>query len=170
MRNPARLLAGERGGLADRFRIRIGLGLLALYGLAVLVVVLFPTPVDRPFRGELEEVIRTLHAHGLPAFIGYWQIEFSANVLMFAPIGFALALLVPRVRWWYAALAGIALSAIIEAAQWLILPARTGSVGDIVSNGTGALLGAATALLFRLAVEHRDCLVQEDRQTGLRPE
>ena len=60
------------------------------------------------------------------------------NVVLFTPVGVALAVLIRPAR---AILAGILLSVAIESAQ-LWVPGRHSSVGDLVFNTTGTLLGA----------------------------
>ena len=140
---------------SNRTRIRIGLAIAALCVAGVLAVTIFPTPVDEPVSGPLKRLLAGLHQHGLPSVVGYAAVEFSANVMMFVPVGFALALLPPRRLWWVGVIAGSLLSALIEAAQWLMLPERTPSVSDILANSVGALLGAGIALLVRVAAVGR---------------
>jgi glycopeptide antibiotics resistance protein len=78
----------------------------------------------------------------------YAFVERSANVVLFVPLGLFVALLLPRRRWWIAALTGLAVSGAIETAQLLLLPARFATLDDVAMNTTGALLGAAASLLL----------------------
>lgn len=119
--------------------------LLGLYGVAVLVIVGWPTPVDARSRGLLFAVLRELHEHGIPEFIGYGTVEFAANVVMFAPLGLFIALLFGPRWWWAAIIVCAALSASIEFYQDLALPDRYGTVRDVVANSTGGLAGACLA-------------------------
>ncbi|PRY63203.1 VanZ like protein [Knoellia remsis] len=64
------------------------------------------------------------------------------NVFLLAPLTFALALIAPRVRWWWWALLGLALSVGFEAAQDLIVQTRDASWGDVLANTCGAVAGA----------------------------
>lgn len=69
------------------------------------------------------------------------------NVLLFVPVGMALALLT-RWSWWRIALIATLGSAIVEVAQATIVD-RDSSVVDVVTNGVGALLGAAVVIGVR---------------------
>ena len=71
------------------------------------------------------------------------------NIILFLPLGGVLALLgVPRNRAW---IAGTLLSGMIECAQ-LGIPGRDSSLGDVLSNSTGTILGFILAgwVLLRL--------------------
>ncbi|SDQ41438.1 VanZ like family protein [Curtobacterium sp. UNCCL20] len=79
----------------------------------------------------------------------YERTEFLANIAMFVPVGMLAALWLPR-RWWFlGAVVGVALSAGIEVAQAVYLPARVADPRDVLSNGLGGLLGATVVGLFR---------------------
>lgn len=67
-----------------------------------------------------------------------------ANVLLFLPLGFALALNGFGVR--RAALLGMAGSLVVEAAQLSIVTGRDANPADVISNAAGAALGAWLAL------------------------
>ena len=71
------------------------------------------------------------------------------NVALFVPVGLFLALLLRRPLT--AAVAAGALSVAIECYQ-ASLTTRVGSFADVVSNGLGAVLGAALAALLLAAV------------------
>jgi VanZ family protein len=126
---------------------RIAAVLLVLYGASVLFVVAWPTPVDDGSRGLIYRVLRTLHRHGLPAFVDYNVIEFSANVAMFVPLGLLIALLFGPRWWWAAVFVCAALSISIELYQHLLLPDRYATVRDVVANSTGGAVGAVLALV-----------------------
>jgi hypothetical protein len=68
-----------------RYRTVAG-ALCAVWLLAVAMIVLWPTPVDRAGGGWLRGVLGALHSHGLPALVSYGTVEFVANVLMFVPL------------------------------------------------------------------------------------
>jgi glycopeptide antibiotics resistance protein len=115
------------------------------YVVALAVVTLLPIawirrPSDYepqlvPFEGILGE-IATSPVERLAELFG--------NVLLFAPFGFLLPLLIPAMRrWWRALAAGTAVSLAIELYQ-LVWPAvRKPSVNDLLMNALGALLGFA---------------------------
>jgi hypothetical protein len=72
------------------------------------------------------------------------------NVLLFAPLGIAArALQLPR---WRVFAVAVALTIAIETTQWFLLVGRDGSLGDVLANSTGAVLGwLAYSPLCRLA-------------------
>jgi glycopeptide antibiotics resistance protein len=64
------------------------------------------------------------------------------NVLLFAPFGFLLPLLVPAMRrWWQALAAGVGLSLLIELYQLVWPGVRKADVNDVLMNALGTLLG-----------------------------
>ncbi len=73
----------------------------------------------------------------------------AINVLAYIPLGMCLVLLFPRNRygWLLAILAGLLVSTTIEFIQQF-LPSRIASNLDIISNGTGTLIGAILGLLI----------------------
>ena len=60
-----------------------------------------------------------LHKNGVPSWFGYHKLEFSANVVMFIPIGFLVTMLLAQRLWWFALLICPALSIAIEVTQGL---------------------------------------------------
>lgn len=118
-----------------------------IYLIALALTVFWPTPVDRPISGTLTQVIRWLHDHGMPKFIGYNKIEFAANIALFIPMGFIAA------TWLKKAWVGIVLSALaslfIEIGQALWLPNRFPSTMDIVANTLGGAIGVGVLVLER---------------------
>jgi glycopeptide antibiotics resistance protein len=63
-------------------------------------------------------------------------------VLLFAPLGFLLPLLVPAVRrWWQVLAVGAGSSLCIELYQLAWPGVRRASVDDVLLNALGALLG-----------------------------
>ena len=93
------VLSGRSG---RAFRV-IGWALFALYCAAVATIVFAPQHVDDNEAGSrLASLLDTGHAQGwLPGFITYASIEQLSNVIMFAPGGFLLMLLLfCRARPW----------------------------------------------------------------------
>jgi VanZ family protein len=123
-------------------------GALVLYLVLLAAIVLWPTPVDRPAAGLLDDVLQALHRHGVPAWFGYGAVEAAANVLLFLPFGLLAGALLPR-RWrWLAAAGAVLLSGGIELAQSGFLPERFGTFQDVLANSLGAAIG--TAASYRL--------------------
>ena len=108
--------------------------LLTLYLAALGCIGFWPTPVDRPLSGFLDDVFSALHENVLTAGINYGVVEGTANVILFFPLGLFLALLLPVRRWWLAALAGLFTSVAIEAVQYLLLSQRQASVRDVIEQ------------------------------------
>ena len=160
----------SRATHAGAFRVRFVSGLTALYVAFVLLVTLWPTTVDKGLDPYLEKVLERLHSHGVPGFVNYNFVEFTANIAFFIPIGFLGGLALPRRFWWLAAVFGFLLSCSVELAQAAFLPGRVASVKDVLANTTGAVLGAVIAGLVRLVVMHRDTLLIRVVLEGLRDE
>ncbi|NRQ49123.1 VanZ family protein [Aeromicrobium stalagmiti] len=130
-----------------RLRLPI-IGAAALYLVGLLLVGLWPTHVDR----NLDMVNRPpttwlIDIFDLDPAQGYRIGEFSANILLFIPLGALALALLPRLGWLrVTALAGL-FSVVIEVTQTIARPERTGSVADIVANTAGAAIGAIVVVL-----------------------
>ncbi len=75
--------------------------------------------------------------------------DFLLNLLMFAPLGVAAnALALPR---WRVFAFALALTVAIERSQWHLLVGRDGSLGDVIANSGGAVLGWFAYPLLRSA-------------------
>ena len=111
------------------------------YAVALTAIALWPVPVDSGVRGILEVISAAI------PWLGYDVIEFSANVLLFVPLGILLAIVMPKRRWLVIAIA-LAVSALIEWLQALFLHERTSSTRDVVANVAGAVLGLAVVLVM----------------------
>lgn len=121
-------------------RMRFGIPLLILYGVALALIAFWPVPVDREARGFLSALARAM------PLLTYGVVEFTANVLLFAPLGMLLALAMPRHRVWVVPVALVVTGA-IEAGQALFLDERTASLRDVVANTLGAACGLVIVLL-----------------------
>lgn len=129
------------------------------YGAFVAVVAFWPSPVDAPIVGLLERIIQELHERGVPGFVNYAFIEFTANIAFFVPIGVLFGLALP-LRWWpLMYVAGPVLSVGIELIQRVLLSARYATVADVIANSIGATLGVTLAVALRLAIARRDARV-----------
>jgi len=120
---------------------------LAYLGFVGLIT-LGPAPYDSGTSALVWRVLRFLQRHERTSWVTFNGVEFAANVLMFAPVGVFLVLLLGRRQWWTAILFGVALSCAIELVQFYFIPTRVAEVRDIVSNSAGTLLGVIAAELF----------------------
>ncbi|WP_165802581.1 VanZ family protein [Arthrobacter sp. Bz4] len=127
-----------------RYRTITG-ALCAAWLLAVTLIVFNRTPVDAGAGDLLQRGLRFLHAHGIPAFIDYGLVEFTANIVMFVPFGVFWFILAPRNLRWLGPALGVSLSVLIELSQLIFLPLRFATPYDVVANGLGACLGTALA-------------------------
>ncbi|MGN7147491.1 VanZ family protein [Arthrobacter sp. SAFR-179] len=114
------------------------------------LVAYWPSPVDQPISGQLTAVLHFLHGHGIPGWFNYQFVEAVANVVLFVPVGFVGALSFSEQRWWQIGAFGLLISGCIELGQLLFLHDRFASPSDIVTNTSGAIIGA---LLATLAVQ-----------------
>lgn len=153
---------------ASAFRVRFVSVLTVMYVVVVLSVTLWPTTVDRGLAGDIDRVLRELHERGVPQFVSYSFIEFGANIVFFVPVGFLGGLLLSYRLWWLAIVGGGAFSASIEFAQAVFLPGRVASIGDVVANTSGAVVGCLVAVAVRMLILHRDVLVIQDVVEGRR--
>ena len=115
----------------------------------VLLITLWPHPVDPEGTRPIQGFLAALHRGGVPGWFGYRELEFSANIVMFLPLGVFTGLLIPRRRILYAAVALPLLSVAVEIAQLLFLPERFPAVSDVIANALGAWLGLALAQIGR---------------------
>ncbi|WP_457946057.1 VanZ family protein [Pseudarthrobacter sp. alpha12b] len=114
------------------------------------LVAFWPSPVDKPVSGQLSGMLRFLHGHGVPGWFNYQFIEAAANVVLFVPVGFVSRPAFPEKHWWQIGAFGLLVSGCIELGQLLFLHERFASPSDIVTNTSGAVIGA---LLEALAVQ-----------------
>ena len=133
----------SRATLAGAFRVRFVAVLTAMYVAVVLAVTLYPTTVDKGLDPYINRLLNAAHNHGIPSFVNYNFIEFSANIVFFVPVGF---------------LGG------------LLLPNRVSSPADVVANTTGTIIGCLVAVAVRMLILHRDTLVIRDVLNGRRAE
>lgn len=120
---------------------------------------MWPTPLDQGYESAIERLLAVLHRNGIPEWFGYNKLEFTANVAMFLPLGFLLALTFSERLWWLVLLLVPAFSGVIEYSQGQFLTARFASVGDVLANTLGGYAGAVLAYGLRAVVHARDRLV-----------
>ncbi len=141
----------RRGTPPERGRLTAAT-LLAVYILALALVVLWPTPMDAVANGLVQHVLSALHRAGAPVWFDYNLIESGANVVMFVPLGFLTALLLPAGWRWLTPAGALVFSAAIEWCQQAFLPGRHASLQDVWVNTLGAAIGTVLAYAW---LEHR---------------
>jgi len=112
-----------------------------------------PQPLDDEGRGLLRRVIGWLQGHEPTAWVTYSGVEFTANVLMFVPVGLFFVLLLGRRRWWLAVVLCVALTIGIETTQ-LFLVDRIPDPRDLLSNSIGGVVGVFGALIITWPKAH----------------
>ena len=132
-----------------RRRARLATASVLYFG-ALCAIAFSPTPVDRGAPGAaLERFLEALHAVGVPLWVDYGLCEAAANVVLFLPVGLLLGTALSP-RWtWLAAVAGMCLSAAVEAGQSLFLPDRFATPQDVLANSLGAALGTVAVYAWR---------------------
>ena len=125
--------------------------LIPVYLAAVAWITLTPAPGDPAGNPLLREVLRTLSAVPGLGWVDYDVAEFSANVLLFVPMGVLFTVLLGVWRWWLAVAFGVAATLIIEFVQ-LFIPERVSDPRDLQANTLGTLIGV---LIVALTVRSR---------------
>lgn len=124
-------------GKSERSPARAGIGFLGLSLTAILFLTLMPVPEWQWGTEKRFDLCVLCIAGAVP--------DFLQNILLFLPLGVALAF--RRYRLWPAVLFGALFSLTIEITQFVI-PGRDPSLQDICSNTLGTLLGFAVAHSF----------------------
>lgn len=127
-------------------RHRLLLSVTGLYLLAVAWITLDPFPGDPKRNALLDGLLAWFAATPLLSWIDYDVVEFTANIVMFVPMGVLLALLLGRGRRWLALSLGVAASLTIEFIQ-LFEPARVSDARDIIANSLGTIIGICLVLI-----------------------
>lgn len=148
---PGGRVSGRR--LLSRHRaLRIAAVLiLGPYCAAALVLLLTPSgwAVNR---ANVAVWIAVTGPLGLQETISPDMFQAAANVVLFIPPFAALAMLIPT--WWWV-MAGFLASSAVETYQ-LIIGSRQASLGDVLTNTTGAAIGTALGVAITRAVQRRD--------------
>lgn len=121
---------------------RVTLGVMLI---PMAFIAFWPRPVDQPVQGQLADILRFLHAQGIPRWFNYKFIEASANVALFVPFGFAGAVGFSEKRGWRIGAFGLLISGCMELGQLLFLHGRFASPVDLLTNSSGAIIGAVLA-------------------------
>jgi glycopeptide antibiotics resistance protein len=128
----------------------------AVYLVTLGFIALWPTPVDRAAAGTITKVLAKLHAVGVPGWFDYELVEFTANVVLFLPVGLLGVVLLGASRWWAVVLIGFSISCGIELSQLAFLPARYATLQDVLANSSGAVIGAMLGTLLLAMLTSRD--------------
>lgn len=127
------------------------LALLIFYTLFIAFVTLSPQQLDTSPEGPIGRLLEFFSTHRVTEWLTYERVEKLANVAMFIPFGFLLALHVGRRRWWLGAVIGTAFSCVIEGVQGTVLSqTRFATISDLITNTLGAGIGACAALILML--------------------
>lgn len=143
----AAVLTQERAARASGRSRRVAWALAGVYGVVVVVVATWGSPVDGGIHPWLVRAIAAGQRLGAPGWLGYSAVEFTANILFFAPFGLFAVLLLGARRWWVGMLGGFLVSCAIETVQALFLPARFASVDDVLANTAGAVIGVLVGIV-----------------------
>lgn len=146
----------KRVALLGNRATRIYIWLLGLYLGLLCLIGFWPTPVDQPFAGALGKLLHVLHELGVPGWINYGVVEFSANVALFVPLGMLMTLMLVSNNWWMAVVASLLASLCIEACQAAFLSGRYSSALDVAANTAGAILGTAAVIVWRVRQNAND--------------
>ncbi len=120
---------------------------LIVYAAVLALIGLWPSRVDDPAGSFLRGL-----THVIP-WATYARIEFGANILLFAPFGVLLALILTQ-RYLILPIALVTTVA-IESLQALVLARRVPSVMDIVANLTGACIGLLIVVFLEWSRQRR---------------
>lgn len=121
--------------IADRTRRRWALAGLIAYAATAGLVLLLPVSYSAIVNAIGDWLATEL---GLDWFGSGW-VEFVGNIILFAPLGALLTLLIGRL--WPSVSTAVLFSAGVELIQFLV-PLREPTLRDVLSNSIGALLGA----------------------------
>lgn len=149
-RPPLPRVPDRRGQRLPRLARRPG-AWLAAYGVLLAGIAFWPVPVDSGARPLLRAI------HEIAPLLTYARIEFSANILLFVPLGALLALIFRVERWLVLPIAFLT-TVTIETGQAVALAARTPSVLDIIANTAGACAGMVTVAFAELLARSRSTI------------
>lgn len=138
--------------------VRVGVAatlLLVALGV-VLLITMSPTPINLGHEDAVRKLLSLLHSNGVPEWFGYSKLEFTANIVMFVPLGLLIGMVLPQRHWWLGLLLAPAFSACIELTQALLLSQRSATIHDVVANSLGGWIGLVIALVIRAMVHARD--------------
>ena len=115
--------------------------------LSVIVITMAPRQLIAPARAAFMDIASAFSA-SLLASLTHVEVEGALNLILFVPLGVALALLLPRGLWPLTPVFVFVVSFAIENGQVLI-PGRVPDAQDILWNTVGGILGAFLAGVIR---------------------
>lgn len=128
----------------------VALGLAALYALLVAHLTL-TAPGRVAWAWSLAtRVADRVALHAVDRTLSAVEVEALANVALFVPLGFLLAVATGR-AWAATALCAWG-SVAVELAQRTVVPDRVATLDDVVHNSLGGLLGALAAVVLTALV------------------
>lgn len=127
---------------------RVAAILFAAYVLLLGVVVFAARLTDLGLPQLADVLLDRLHTEGFVPDLRFGHVEAGANILLFIPVGFLVACILPRRLWLVAVLTGVAMSVAIESIQAVALSDRSATVRDVICNSLGTVLGTAFSPLF----------------------
>jgi glycopeptide antibiotics resistance protein len=138
--------------------------LLGLYAMVIARLTLAPASAESGVFGLLNRTMWRLSDGRLD----WSQTEVLANIALFVPAGFLLAIVLGRV--WASAVLCVLASAGIELAQQRYLPSRVGSLADVQHNGAGGAIGAVLAwpLAYAVRLSARNATARRRQATAAR--
>ncbi|WP_257930023.1 VanZ family protein [Brevibacterium sp. 239c] len=152
-------MTGRRGRMGDA-----PLVLLILYTLFIGFVTLTPMQLDTGPAGPIGRLLQFFADHQVTSWLTYTLVEKLANVAMFVPFGFLIALHKGRRRWWVGWVAGAVFTCLIEGTQATLLsPTRYATISDLITNTLGAGIGAVLALVLMILLPSRGDPDETDR-------
>ncbi len=134
---------------------RVGWVGFGLTSVVIALITLTPQGPESPHGAVSTAILNFLHRVGVPASFSEVAWEFTANIIMFMPLGFFLLLAIGKRKLWLAAAAMPAASCFIELSQLLFLPSRFPTLSDIIANSTGGWIGVGLAMLVFGAFDRR---------------
>ena len=133
---------------------RVGQVGFAITTVLVALITLTPQSGGSAHGAVAKALLDALHTIGVPASFGEVEWEFTANIIMFTPLGFFLALALPGARLWLGIIALPLMSGLIEASQFLFLPSRYPTVSDLAANSLGGWLGLLAGVGVLQIINH----------------
>lgn len=145
-------------------RTRWLLLLAGAYALALALIALWPTPVDRGVSVSTLAPVRWLaDVLDLKPWEAYNLVEASANVVLFVPLGALVLLWFSGARWWHAVAIAFATTVTIELLQQALRPDRFATLSDVIANTLGGAIGALLVVATRAVRPSRTQVVGEHR-------
>jgi glycopeptide antibiotics resistance protein len=133
---------------------RVTIAAAFAYLVILLMIAFWPVRVDQNAGRLLYRLFAWLYRHDAPRWLDYDFLEFTANVVLFIPVGLFVVILAGARWWWLGIVTGIAASCAIELGQLLFLPSRFATLSDVLANSSGATIGTVLAA-GALAIAHR---------------